>query len=154
MSGDGPPAALDEVDLQLLSALRVDGRARASTLARRFRLSEAAVGARLRRLVGRGVLTGVHAEVDPRALGRPLQAIARVRHGPVPLDFDQLAARIPALQGGLALAGEADLELHLACIDQQELHAVVAELRRCGAAVRVELVLRRLVPVAPAGPAG
>ncbi|MEV4613221.1 Lrp/AsnC family transcriptional regulator [Kitasatospora sp. NPDC049258] len=149
MSGHRPPAPLDEVDLQLLDALRADGRARASTLARLLRLSEAAVGARLRRLVSSGVLTGIHAEIDPQALGRPLQAIARVRYGPVPLDFERLAARIPAVQGGLALAGEADLELHLACVDQQELHAAVAELRLSGAAaVQVELVLRRLVPVA------
>lgn len=78
---------------------------------------------------------------------RPLVALARVKYGPVPLDFEQLAARTPAVQWGLTLAGEADLELHLACVDQQELREVVAGLRRAGAAgVQVELVLRRLVP--------
>ncbi|MFI6444128.1 Lrp/AsnC family transcriptional regulator [Kitasatospora sp. NPDC050543] len=148
-----PAARLDEVDLQLLSALRADGRVRASALARRLQLSEATVGSRLRRLADSGVLTGVHAEVDPGALGRPLQAIARVTHGPVPLDFHRLAARLPAVQSGLSLAGDADLELHLACADQHELHAVVAELRLAGAArVQVELVLRRLLPEAPALP--
>ncbi|GAA0673388.1 hypothetical protein GCM10010193_27640 [Kitasatospora atroaurantiaca] len=99
------------------------------------------------------LLRAVRAEVDPRALGRPLQALARVTQGPVPLDFEQLAARIPAVQSGLALAGEADLELQLACVDQDELQAVVAELRRSGAArVRIELVLRRLVPAAARTP--
>ncbi|GAA2751351.1 MULTISPECIES: Lrp/AsnC family transcriptional regulator [Kitasatospora] len=148
------PYQLDDVDLALLRALRADGRTRASTLARRFCLSETAVGARLRRLAASGALTAVRAEIDPDILGRPLQAVVRVRYGPEPLDFDRLAARHPAVQSGLALAGEADLELQLACTDQRELHAVVAELRHAGPArVQVELVLRRLAP-APAPEAG
>lgn len=78
---------------------------------------------------------------------RPLQAIIRVRYGPQPLEFDRLSARFPAVLSGLALAGEADLELQLACADHQELHSVIAELRQAGAShVQVEIVLRRLVP--------
>jgi hypothetical protein len=78
-----------------------------------------------------------------------------VTYGAVPLDFEEVAARIPAVQWGLALAGDADLELHLACIDRRELREVAAGLRRAGAArIRVELVLRRLVPgAAPPPPA-
>ncbi|MCX5208814.1 hypothetical protein OG689_05825 [Kitasatospora sp. NBC_00240] len=76
---------------------------------------------------------------------RPLRALARVRSGPVPLDFDRLAARLPAVQSGLSLAGDADLELQLACTGPQELRGITAELLRAGAAqVRVELVLRTL----------
>ncbi|MFF1874062.1 hypothetical protein [Streptomyces sp. CB03911] len=76
---------------------------------------------------------------------RPLRALARIRSGPVPLDFDRLTARIPAVQSGLALAGDADLELQLACTGPQELRGITAELLRAGAAqVRVELVLRTL----------
>ncbi|MFB6890397.1 hypothetical protein ACFCX4_13895 [Kitasatospora sp. NPDC056327] len=85
---------------------------------------------------------------DPRPEpARPLHAIARVGYGPVPLDFDRLAAEIPAVQSGLALAGEADLELRLACTGPAELRAVSAALLRAGAAhVHVDLVLRALVP--------
>ncbi|MFE7564909.1 hypothetical protein [Kitasatospora sp. NPDC057500] len=82
---------------------------------------------------------------------RPLQALARVSYGPVPLDFDRLAAEIPAVQSGLALAGDADLELRLACTGPEELRAVSAALLRAGAAhVHVDLVLRALVPGQPA----
>ncbi|MDH6128786.1 Lrp/AsnC family transcriptional regulator [Kitasatospora sp. GP82] len=140
-----PAAGLDDLDLALLHALRADGRAPVRVLAERLRVSEAAVDARLRRLAADGVLTGVRAEVDPGALGRPLLAVVRVRYGPDPLDFTRLAAHFPAVQSGLALAGEADLELHLACVDRRELHAVVHGLRQAGAThVRAELVLRRL----------
>ncbi|MEV6974135.1 hypothetical protein [Kitasatospora sp. NPDC093806] len=82
---------------------------------------------------------------------RPLQALARVSYGPVPLDFDRLAAEIPAVQSGLALAGDADLELRLACTGPEELRAVSTALLRAGAAhVHVDLVLRALVPAQPA----
>jgi len=131
-----PPAQPDEVDVRLLSTRHADGRTRA--------------GMRMRRPTH----GGVPAEGDPRATGRPLQALARVTYGPVPLDFEQLAARIPAVQWGLTLAGDADLELHLACVDQQELREVVTGLRRAGAVrIQVELILRTLVPGAVSLPA-
>ncbi|MEV7783326.1 hypothetical protein [Kitasatospora sp. NPDC088351] len=82
---------------------------------------------------------------------RTLHALARIRFGPVPLDFDRLAAEFPAVQSGLALAGEADLELRLACTGPEELRAISTALLRAGAArVRIDLVLRALAPAAPA----
>ncbi|MFJ9694380.1 hypothetical protein [Kitasatospora sp. NPDC101183] len=95
-------------------------------------------------------------EPEPRVPGqgqaRELQAIARISYGPVPLDFDRLAAEFPAVRSGLALAGDADLELHLVCTGPEELRAVAAALHRAGAAkVRIDLVLRTLTPAqAPA----
>ncbi|MFE7531022.1 hypothetical protein ACFU7Y_35730 [Kitasatospora sp. NPDC057542] len=78
---------------------------------------------------------------------RALHAIARISHGPVPLDFDRLAAEFPAVQSGLALAGEADLELRLACTGPEELRTIAAALHRAGAArVHIDLVLRALTP--------
>ncbi|MFF2079334.1 hypothetical protein ACFVXG_31840 [Kitasatospora sp. NPDC058162] len=78
---------------------------------------------------------------------RALHAIARISHGPVPLDFDRLAAEFPAVRSGLALAGDADLELRLVCTGPEELRAVSAALHRAGAArVRIDLVLRSLTP--------
>ncbi|MBV6698903.1 hypothetical protein [Kitasatospora aureofaciens] len=97
----------------------------------------------------------VPGDEEPEA-GRPeparaLHALARVSFGPVPLDFDRLAAEYPAVQSGLALAGDADLELRLACTGPDELRAVAAALQRAGAArVRIDLVLRALTPGPPA----
>ncbi|MGW1172917.1 hypothetical protein ACWD4P_04255 [Kitasatospora sp. NPDC002543] len=89
---------------------------------------------------------------DPAPTGRArpardLHAIARISHGPVPLDFDRLAAEFPAVQGGLCLAGEADIELRLACTGPEELRTIAAALHRAGAArVHIDLVLRSLTP--------
>ncbi|MFC9330171.1 hypothetical protein [Kitasatospora sp. NPDC057015] len=141
MTADRPADPADEVEFEAA------GPARADSPALRLCLDEVTVGARRQRPARGGALAGAPDGFDPRTAGRPLRAVARIAHGPVPLDFQRLAARIPALQWGLALAGQADLELHLACVDERELRAVVADLRRAGAArVQVELVLRRLVP--------
>ncbi|MGW4897165.1 hypothetical protein ACWEQL_33615 [Kitasatospora sp. NPDC004240] len=85
------------------------------------------------------------------AEARPLRAQARVIFGPAVLDFHRLAAEFPAIQSGLTLAGDADLELQLACTGPQELRGITAALLRAGAAhVQVELVLRALTPARPA----
>ncbi|MFF3599561.1 hypothetical protein [Kitasatospora indigofera] len=144
MTADRPA---DEAAYEPPVPSRATGSARVDTPALRLCPDEVTVGARSQRPTGGGPLAGAPDGFGPRTAGRPLQAVARIAHGPVPLDFQRLAARIPALQWGLALAGQADLELHLACVDQRELRAVVADLRRAGAArVQIELVLRRLVP--------
>ncbi|MFD7582644.1 hypothetical protein [Kitasatospora sp. NPDC059817] len=86
-------------------------------------------------------------EPEPPEPARALHALVRVSYGPVPLDFDRLAAEHPAVQGGLSLAGDADLELRLACTGPEELRAVAAALQRAGAArIRIDLVLRALTP--------
>ncbi|WP_329490992.1 hypothetical protein OG618_31570 [Kitasatospora sp. NBC_01246] len=82
--------------------------------------------------------------------GRPLHALVRVGFGPVPLDFDRLAAEFPAIRSGFALAGGADLELRLVCGGPQELRAISTALLRAGAVrVQVDLVLRALTPAPP-----
>ncbi|WP_354643766.1 hypothetical protein [Kitasatospora camelliae] len=85
---------------------------------------------------------------------RDFHALMRIRCGPGPLDFHRLAARFPAVRSGLALAGEVDLELRLACTGPDELRLITAELLRTGAArVQVELVLRSLTRAADTDPA-
>ncbi|MEU1506246.1 hypothetical protein, partial [Kitasatospora sp. NPDC005748] len=82
--------------------------------------------------------------------GLPFCALVRVGFGPVPLDFDRLAAEFPAIRSGFALAGGADLELRLVCGGPQELRAVSTALLRAGAVrVQVDLVLRALTPAPP-----
>ena len=63
---------LDKLDRALLAALRTDGRASASTLARELGVGRATVTARIDRLVDAGVIVGftarVRKEVSPEAI--------------------------------------------------------------------------------------
>lgn len=65
------PAAeqLDNVDLQIISALSQDGRMAVAALAEHVHVSRAHCYARLRRLQDSGVITGFAATVDPVKVG-------------------------------------------------------------------------------------
>src|SRR5262245_41112914 len=64
---------LDEVDIQLLTALQEDADRTNVELARMAGLSPAATLHRVRRLKESGVIRVIRAEVDPVAAGFPLQ---------------------------------------------------------------------------------
>ena len=75
-------SGLDAVDRDILGELQQDGRLSIAELGRRVGLSPPATAERVRRLTEDGVITGVHAHVDPRALGYALSVIVRVRPAP------------------------------------------------------------------------
>lgn len=66
------PGSLTDLDRQLLSALREDGRASVASLARKLGVSRATVNSRIERLVASGTIVGftarVRDELDPLAL--------------------------------------------------------------------------------------
>lgn len=70
---------LDKTDRQLLLELQADARVSLAELGRRVGMSAPAVAERMRRLEGAGVITGYHADIDPRALGYELGAVLRIR---------------------------------------------------------------------------
>jgi Lrp/AsnC family leucine-responsive transcriptional regulator len=69
---------LDSTDWRLLHELQDNARLTYTELGRRVGLTQPAVAERVRRLEEAGVITGYHAVLDPRALGRPLLAFVRV----------------------------------------------------------------------------
>jgi len=74
--------SLDPVNCRLIEELQADARISLAELGRRVGLSAPAVAERIARLEETGVITGYHAEVDPRALGYGLGAIIRIRPAP------------------------------------------------------------------------
>src|SRR4051794_23715303 len=63
-------AAMDAIDRAILSHLSDDGRLPNAELAERIRLSPSATLRRVRNLEKAGAITGYHAEIDPKAVGR------------------------------------------------------------------------------------
>jgi Lrp/AsnC family leucine-responsive transcriptional regulator len=80
---------LDDVDQRLLEVLLGDSRTSLKRLAQHVGLSSPSVSERLRRLEDRGVIQGFTLDVNPRALGYPLQAIVRIRPLPGKLQIVQ-----------------------------------------------------------------
>ena len=128
--------SLDEVDVQLLTALQEDADRTNVELARLAGLSPAATLHRVRRLKESGVIRVIRAEVDPAAAGFPLQVYVTAtlaRHDPRSSRvFDDLIRSVPQIVGAVNVAGETDYILTVVARDVAELQGVLASLATRG----------------------
>lgn len=116
---DGP--SLDDVDRRILMELTQSGRLSFAELGRRVNLSPPAVTERVQRLERAAVITGYHAQVDPRKLGYELTAIVRVKPSPGRLPkIPELAKQIPEVSECHRITGEDCfyITVHLRSIDE------------------------------------
>ena len=73
-----PVERIDAIDVQILTILQADGRAKRKDIAEAVGLSLPSVSDRMRKLEERGVLTGYHAVVDPKRLHHDVTAFVAV----------------------------------------------------------------------------
>jgi Lrp/AsnC family transcriptional regulator, leucine-responsive regulatory protein len=98
---------LDDVNRQLLRALRADPRITMAALARQVGMSAPAVTERVQRLEEAGVIAGYRLEVSPAALGLPVTAFARIRPiGGQLAKIADLAAALPEVSECHRITGE------------------------------------------------
>jgi DNA-binding Lrp family transcriptional regulator len=128
--------SLDEVDIQLLTALQEDADRTNVELARLTGLSPAATLHRVRRLKESGVIRVIRAEVDPAAAGFPLQVYVTAtlaRHDPRSSRvFDDLIRSMPQIVMADNVAGETDYFLSVVARDVAELQNVLVALTTRG----------------------
>lgn len=120
---------LDDVDRRLLRLLEQDARTPNNALAAAVGIAPSTCLARVRALREAGVIRGFHAEIDPTALGRGLQAMIAVRmhaRDQLAAFARRLAAR-PEVLDVYFLAGADDFLVHVAVRDTQTLRAFVVE---------------------------
>ena len=107
--------SLDDVDRRLLRQMQADGSLGASELAARTGLSAGAVSRRLERLEREGVIRGVRAVIDWRALGYGVEVSLRVAldktAGNAFDAFIAAARRIPEVLEIQTFLGRVDLRL-------------------------------------------
>jgi DNA-binding Lrp family transcriptional regulator len=126
------PLSLDETDRHILRELARDARMPNNTLAARVGIAPSTCLGRVRALRERGVIRGYHADVDPVALGRPLQAMIAVRlqfgaRGHLRV-FVRGMARLPEVLNVFFLAGKDDFLLHVAAASTEDLRNFVEKL--------------------------
>lgn len=126
---------LDEVDRHVLRELAADARLPNNALAERVGVAPSTCLARVRSLRERGVIRGYHADIDPAALGRPIQAMIAVRlQAHARGHISQFAAKVAALPDVINvffLGGPMDFYIHLASASTHELRdTVVVSLSR------------------------
>ncbi len=124
--------ALDEIDRALLGHLVADARTTNAALAEKVGIAASTCLARVRALRERGVIRGFHADVDPAAVGLPLQAMISVRLQSDARDrlgeFTALVRRLPAVRDVYFVAGADDYLLHVATAGTGALRDLVATL--------------------------
>ena len=122
-----PP--LDDVDRRLLRELVADARIPNNALAARVGIAPSTCLGRVRALRQAGVIRGYHADVDPAALGRPIQAMISVRlqshaRGHIP-DFMAKIAALPEVLNVFFLGGADDFHVHIAATSTDNLRDFV-----------------------------
>lgn len=127
----GAVRALDPLDLQILAALVSRPDATVKAIATGLGIPESTCAYRLRLLRERRVLRGTRVDLDLAALGRPVEAMIRVRLGThnkrgVETLFDDLSATTDVLQV-FHIAGADDFLVHVAVADAAALRDIVLE---------------------------
>jgi Lrp/AsnC family leucine-responsive transcriptional regulator len=145
---------LDEIDIQLLTALQADADRTNVELARMTGLSPAATLHRVRALKESGVIRIIRAHVDPALAGFPLQvwvAATLSRHDPrTNAAFEDHVRSLPQVIAADNLAGETDYLLSVVARDVNELGQVLASLSTRGGQRLVTYL--RLAEVKPPSP--
>lgn len=122
---------VDDTDRRILGALLDDPSATVKAVARRLGLAESTTAYRIRSLRERGVVRGTRLDVDLAALGRPLEAIVKVRLQSHSQDlvsslYDDLVT-VPGVLRAYHVAGADDFHLHVAVADAQALRDLVLD---------------------------
>ena len=126
-----PRTPLDTVDRALLAALDQNARLTNAALAQAAGIAESTCTQRMRALRDRGVIRAFRADIDPAAVGRPMQAVIKVRLGSHDRDgvlaFHARLRRIPGVIRIFHVAGADDYLLHVAVADASTLRDLVLE---------------------------
>jgi len=120
---------LDALDAAIVLQLQDDARIANNVLAARLGIAPSTCHGRVRSLFERGIIRGVHAEVDQSRIGRPLQAMISVRLRPHArghlTSFAQTMAELPEVLNVFFLAGADDFLVHVATQGSDQLREFV-----------------------------
>jgi DNA-binding Lrp family transcriptional regulator len=124
---------VDEVDRRILAHLAADARIANNALAQAVGIAPSTCLGRVRALRESGVIRGYHADIDPAAVGRPLQAMIAVRlqaHARGHMtEFVAKVAQLPEVLNVFFLGGADDFLVHIAAAGTETLrHFVVVNL--------------------------
>jgi len=140
---------LDEIDQQILAALRNDERASFAEIGATVGLSAPAVKRRVDRLRASGVITGFAAVVDPSALGWTTEAYVEVycQGKTTPAMIAAAVSRHPEVVDACTVSGEADALVHVMAADMRHFEEVLERIGAEKFVVRTKsvLVLSRLL---------
>lgn len=122
---------IDARNRRILHELQSDGRRSNRALAETIDMSPSSTLERVRELERDGVITGYHAEVDPRSIGRHIAAVISVRVVPKTRELvERVVESIYALPETVSvslMSGDYDLMVHVSVPDTASLRDIVVD---------------------------
>ena len=146
---------MDKIDKEIIRLLQVDGRASYTDLGAAVHLSANAAAERVRRLLQDGTIVGVHAVVDPAALGMTIEAQidVKLRATTSADEFERAIRDVPRVQTATLLTGSFDYALRVACSDRADLAELTETIRnKAGAQETYSRIILREVKVGVPAP--
>ncbi|MEU8662085.1 Lrp/AsnC family transcriptional regulator [Actinoplanes philippinensis] len=147
---------MDELDARIIGLLQSDARLSNRELARRLGIAPSTCLERVRALTRQGVIRGYHADIDPAALNRGVQAMVSVQVRPLSravIDtFKASAGKMPEVLHVFVLAGGDDFLLHIGVPDLDAMHAFLLDRlskRREVAGFRTSVIFQQVSNPAP-----
>jgi len=120
---------LDDIDRAIVSQLVGDGRLPNNALAARVGIAASTALGRVLGLLERGVIRGFAADVDPRRVGRPVQAIVALRlrshDRKHVMGFAARVAELPEVIQTFHVSGTEDFLVHVAVEDPERLRSFI-----------------------------
>lgn len=125
-------ALMDDVDRQIVAALRTNARSTYAELGRLVGLSPPAAHERVAKLEAAGIITGYHASVEPAALGLGVSALVGILLSDDHEAEDVVAALhdLPEIEDCWFVAGEETLVIKVRVPDVDSLEQTLGALRR------------------------
>lgn len=130
-AAQGDRKVYDQLDLALLRELQRNARQTNRELAKATHVVPSTSLQRVRALLDRGVVTGFHAAVDLRTIGRGVQALVFVKIRPpsrrVIDQFRVWIMKLPEVLGVFVTSGDHDFVIHIAVGDTGDLYGFVLD---------------------------
>ena len=122
---------MNKIDGEILRILQSDGRRSFTDIGAQVHLSANAVADRVKKLGLTGVIRGVHAAVDPAALGLTIEAQIDIKLRPTTTAaaFEAAIRQLPQVLSAKLLTGSFDFSLDVVCVDRADLAAVTEHIR-------------------------
>jgi Lrp/AsnC family leucine-responsive transcriptional regulator len=124
---------VDDIDRQIINALRENARMPVSEIARQVGLSSAPVSRRIERMEAEGTIRGYVALVDEGTTGE-LDAFTEIRlsSGVETRQIEEIARQVPEVQQYFTIAGDPDALVRFRVRSVDHLQQVVNAIRRTG----------------------
>jgi Lrp/AsnC family leucine-responsive transcriptional regulator len=148
-AGYGGNRGLDETDERILRLLEANGRASYEEIGRFVHLSANAVRGRVQALTRRGVIRGIHADIDWDGGGAKIEALidVRLRAAADHNAFERAAVALPGTVVVEHLAGPVHYQLRAAASTMEALDELIRRLQEdFRAETNTKIITRRLRP--------